>query len=249
MTDACLHGVAWNTPLGWIIARATNDELLGLSFGFRSRSAAVASLPKASNASIHVPADGPDWLRRLASRLTAFTDGRPDDFRDAPLSLNHLGAFQRKVVACCRQIPFGAVVTYGQLAAQAGSPRAARAVGTTMSGNRFPLIVPCHRVVGAHGLGGYSAVDGLSTKRRLLELEGAWSALQARGLRRNKQEAVASCIDAANLRFGLDQQPRVKDGRGPQGLERAPPETSLPSTSTRTSPRPIHPLQTILTTD
>ena len=175
MADACVHGVAWNTPLGWMVARATNDELLSLSFGYPSRNAALAAERNKSLPSALAPPAGPDWLRRLTSRLTAFTAGRPDDFLDVPLSLGHLGPFQRKVIACCRAIPYGTVVSYGQLAAEAGSPRAARAVGTTMSGNRFPLIVPCHRVVGAQGLGGYSAVDGLNAKRRLLRLEGAWS--------------------------------------------------------------------------
>ena len=74
----------------------------------------------------------------------------------------------------CRLIPYGQVLTYGELAERAGSPRAARAVGNVMRTNRFPLIVPCHRVVGAAGaLGGYSAPTGLKMKRRLLRLEAA----------------------------------------------------------------------------
>jgi methylated-DNA-[protein]-cysteine S-methyltransferase len=65
------------------------------------------------------------------------------------------------------------VSTYGDLAAAIGSPGAARAVGSVMARNCFPLIVPCHRVLGAGGsLGGYSAPDGLRMKRRLLAMEG-----------------------------------------------------------------------------
>jgi methylated-DNA-[protein]-cysteine S-methyltransferase len=62
-------------------------------------------------------------------------------------------------------------VTYGELAALAGYPRAQRAAGTFCAGNRFPLVVPCHRVVGASGLGSYGSL-GLDYKRRLLALEG-----------------------------------------------------------------------------
>jgi len=66
------------------------------------------------------------------------------------------------------------VLTYGQLATRAGSPRSARAVGNVMASNRVPLIIPCHRVVAAGGaLGGFSAPHGTRLKRRLLKLEGA----------------------------------------------------------------------------
>jgi methylated-DNA-[protein]-cysteine S-methyltransferase len=65
-------------------------------------------------------------------------------------------------------------MTYGALAATAGHPRAARAVGNCMAGNCVPLIVPCHRVVRAGGdIGPYSAAEGSATKRRLLEMEAA----------------------------------------------------------------------------
>ncbi len=83
-------------------------------------------------------------------------------------------AFQRAVIDHCRRIPRGEVLTYGQLAERAGYPRSARAVGNVMATNRVPLIVPCHRVVGAGGnLGGFSAPQGLQMKRRLLRLEGS----------------------------------------------------------------------------
>src|SRR5437762_530922 len=65
-------------------------------------------------------------------------------------------------------------LTYGDLSAAAGAPGAARAVGNVMAQNRYPIIVPCHRVVGSAGsLGGFSARDGISMKRRMLEMEGA----------------------------------------------------------------------------
>ena len=71
-------------------------------------------------------------------------------------------------------MPRGETVSYAELAGRAGSPNAARAVGGVMAGNRVPLLVPCHRVVGAGGrLGGFSAPTGVELKKRLLALEAA----------------------------------------------------------------------------
>ena len=77
------------------------------------------------------------------------------------------------VIKNCRRIGWGETLTYGQLAEAAGSPRAARAVGTVMSGNRFPIIVPCHRVVSSTGnrFGGFTAPGGVPMKKRMLKLE------------------------------------------------------------------------------
>jgi methylated-DNA-[protein]-cysteine S-methyltransferase len=97
-----------------------------------------------------------------------------DSFLDVRLDLADYSPFQSAVVQHCRRIPIGQTITYGELARRAGSPGAARAVGQVMACNRFPLIVPCHRVVGANGsLGGFSARNGLNMKRRLLRIEGA----------------------------------------------------------------------------
>ena len=80
--------------------------------------------------------------------------------------------FQTAVSDALRAVPYGETVTYGELAALAGHPNAHRAAGTFCARNRFPLFVPCHRVVAADGLGSYGSL-GLDYKRRLLELEGA----------------------------------------------------------------------------
>ena len=78
-----------------------------------------------------------------------------------------------EVYRALRRVRRGRTVAYGELAALAGRPGSARSVGAFMARNRFPLLVPCHRVV-AHdgGLGGFSSSGGLSDKRRLLTLEG-----------------------------------------------------------------------------
>jgi O-6-methylguanine DNA methyltransferase len=117
-------------------------------------------------------ADSPLALRELAGRLSCFARRFEDRFTDVPLEMDRLGPFTRRVVELCRAVPPGRTASYAELATQAGSPGAARAVGNAMATNRFPLIVPCHRVVGARGhLGGYSAPQGLAMKRRLLAAE------------------------------------------------------------------------------
>lgn len=107
----------------------------------------------------------------LAERLAAYFAGHREDFLDVDLDLEDATPFQRAVAERLRRIPYGETVTYGELAALAGRPGAARAAGTFCAQNRFGLVVPCHRVVGADGLGGYGAL-GLGYKRRLLRLEG-----------------------------------------------------------------------------
>lgn len=82
-------------------------------------------------------------------------------------------SFRDTIYALTKQIPRGKVATYGQLASLAGSPGAARAVGMCMKTNPYAPVVPCHRVVAADGsLTGYSAGNGVSTKREMLLKEG-----------------------------------------------------------------------------
>jgi methylated-DNA-[protein]-cysteine S-methyltransferase len=107
----------------------------------------------------------------LAERFRSYFAGERPDFRDVRLDLEGYTPFQLAVVDALRRIPYGEVVTYGELAALAGYPNAPRATGSVCAHNRFPLAVPCHRVVSAAGIGGYGA-SGVEIKRRLLELEG-----------------------------------------------------------------------------
>jgi methylated-DNA-[protein]-cysteine S-methyltransferase len=107
----------------------------------------------------------------LVERLRAYFAGRPDSFDDIDLDLEYETPFLERCAQELRAIPRGEVVTYGELAALAGSPGAARAAGSFCARNRLGLFVPCHRVVSASGLGSYGSY-GLDYKRRLLELEG-----------------------------------------------------------------------------
>jgi methylated-DNA-[protein]-cysteine S-methyltransferase len=107
----------------------------------------------------------------LVERFRAFLAGEAVDFADVEIDLEWATPLQRAIVAALRSVPRGEVVSYGELAALAGRPRAPRAAGAVCSENRFSFIVPCHRVVAAHGIGGYGDA-GVGIKRRLLALEG-----------------------------------------------------------------------------
>jgi methylated-DNA-[protein]-cysteine S-methyltransferase len=106
----------------------------------------------------------------LADRFAAYFAGEPCSFDAIELDLDGLPAFHRALVDALRAVSYGETVTYGELAALAGSPNAARAAGTFCAGNRYPLVIPCHRVVAADGIGGYGPL-GVEYKRRLLALE------------------------------------------------------------------------------
>jgi len=111
-----------------------------------------------------------DFATILVERLRAWFAGAADDFGDVELDLEPLTPFGRALAEVLRAVPRGEVVTYGELAALAGRPGAARAAGTFCARNELGIFVPCHRVVGAHGLGGFGSL-GLEYKRRLLALE------------------------------------------------------------------------------
>ncbi len=106
----------------------------------------------------------------LADRMRAYFAGGRDSFTDVAIDVDDATPFQQAVVDALRRVPFGEVVTYGELAALAGYPNAQRAAGSVCAHNRWPIVVPCHRVVAAGGIGSYGA-SGIEIKRRLLEHE------------------------------------------------------------------------------
>lgn len=110
----------------------------------------------------------PDLLRRLHSYFA----GERVSFADVPLDEDWATPFQAALADALRHVPWGEVVSYGELSALAGRARAARAAGTFCAENRFSLFVPCHRVVSSGGIGGYGSL-GVEYKRCLLALEGA----------------------------------------------------------------------------
>ncbi|HEY3961678.1 MAG TPA: methylated-DNA--[protein]-cysteine S-methyltransferase [Gaiellaceae bacterium] len=116
------------------------------------------------------PMEGSHPGHVLARRLQAFFSGEPDDFRDVELDVEEDGFFA-ECARALRAVPRGEVVTYGELAALAGRPGAARAAGTFCGRNKLGVFIPCHRVVSAGGIGTFGDL-GVDYKRRMLALEG-----------------------------------------------------------------------------
>jgi methylated-DNA-[protein]-cysteine S-methyltransferase len=114
----------------------------------------------------------PPHVERAIERITALVGGEGADLSELPLDLAEIEPFDRRVADVARAIPAGETLTYGELATRIGAAGEAREVGAALARNRFPIIVPCHRVVAADGkLGGFSAPGGVQTKLRLLEIE------------------------------------------------------------------------------
>ncbi len=180
---------AFATQLGYMAVATLEGELVGLSFGHPTARVARESLERfhartggklLKQASLEDSTESTLFSDRIIDRLTRFAEGEVVEFDDVAVSTAGMTEFQRQVIAACRAITWGETLSYGELAARVGHPGAARAVGTVMSKNRVPLVVPCHRVLASGGnLGGYSAPQGLAMKRRLLALEKQGQAVAA----------------------------------------------------------------------
>jgi methylated-DNA-[protein]-cysteine S-methyltransferase len=116
----------------------------------------------------------PPDIEHVMQRLVALLAGEPSDLSDVEIDTADTPDFNRRVYEIARQIPAGATLTYGQIAARLGDRSLAREVGEALGQNPIPIIVPCHRVLAADGkAGGFSGPGGVRTKLRLLEIEGA----------------------------------------------------------------------------
>ncbi len=112
-------------------------------------------------------------LPKFKREADAYFKGEPATF-DFAIDFTDRPPFHRKVLEACRTVKYGETISYGGLAARAGNPRAARAVGQAMRNNPLPLIIPCHRVLQSNGgIGGFNAPEGVCLKRRMLDLEAS----------------------------------------------------------------------------
>lgn len=153
----------WQCELGWMAAVAGQEGLIRLVFRQEKRQL-LAELEGVAEG------DSP-LLQRVREQLEQYLEGSRTSF-DLPIDLSGQTAFAQKVLGALSEVGYGQIVSYGQLAALSGSPKAARAVGRVMAGNPLPIVIPCHRVMGSSGaLTGYSGGGGTATKEKLLQLE------------------------------------------------------------------------------
>lgn len=116
----------------------------------------------------------PSHIQQVIDDIVALLQGEPRDFSAVALDMEGVPQFHQNVYAVARAIPAGATLSYGDIATRLGDRSVARDVGEALGQNPFPIIVPCHRVLAAGGkVGGFSAAGGITTKLRLLNIEGA----------------------------------------------------------------------------
>jgi methylated-DNA-[protein]-cysteine S-methyltransferase len=113
-------------------------------------------------------------VQRAIDRIVELLAGKPDDLQDIPLDLDGVPEFNRGVYDIARTIPPGQTMTYGDIAKRLGGVELSRDVGQALGHNPCPIVVPCHRVLAAGNKpGGFSANGGVSTKLKMLAIEGA----------------------------------------------------------------------------
>jgi methylated-DNA-[protein]-cysteine S-methyltransferase len=169
-TQEGLADVAYShadSPLGPLLLAVTPRGLACVSYSeFRSEDETLGWIAsRLSPRVIEVPAR----LDSVRRQLDDYFGGRRRSF-ELPIDWGLVGDFGRRVLGQTARIPYGAVATYGDVAREIGSPRAARATGNALGSNPMPIVVPCHRVVASGGkMGGYTG--GLERKQLLLTLE------------------------------------------------------------------------------
>ncbi len=158
---------SFKTKLGMVRTAATSKGLAIVSLPNESRHYYEGKIEQYF--SDHEIFQGGPINQKAEKQIRSFLDSKLKKF-SLPLDIQAT-PFYRQVLMRVSKIPYGKTMSYGEIAAALGNPRAARAVGTANARNNLPLVVPCHRVVGSNGLGGYGG--GLSVKKRLLKMEGA----------------------------------------------------------------------------
>jgi O-6-methylguanine DNA methyltransferase len=161
----------------------------------------------------------PSTVKRAIDQILALLDGKPARLDTIALDMTRVPPFHRKVYEAARAVGPGSTLSYGDIAERVGSPGAARAVGQALKKNPFAIIVPCHRVLASGGkIGGFTANGGISTKQRLLSLEGTQLA-KARRAERDPAAELDAAIAVAHLRKVDPTLGKLIDRIGPYRLE------------------------------
>jgi methylated-DNA-[protein]-cysteine S-methyltransferase len=159
------------TPIGACGIAWSGDAVVATHLPEASQAKTAARLAARAGATEGEP---PDAIQRAISSITALLEGEGTDLNFVACDFSRVDAFAAKVYAATRAIPPGETQSYGAIAVQLGDKSLAQSVGRALGRNPFPIIVPCHRVVGANGrLTGFSANGGVETKLRMLVIERA----------------------------------------------------------------------------
>ncbi len=159
------------TPIGHCGIAWRDESVVATHLPEGTSSATAASLAQRAKASEGEP---PLAVQDAIASITALLEGANVDLADIVCDFNGIEPFSAAVYRATRAIPAGQTLTYGEIAANVGDKQLARKVGTVLGRNPLPIIVPCHRVIGANGkLTGFSAHGGIDTKKKILEIEGA----------------------------------------------------------------------------
>lgn len=165
-----MHGYVLETPAGWVAWLWSSGGLYSLTLPRPTPAEATAAVGGEGRVMDLWSGEGKREERELATALGRYFEGECLSLTGVPLDWSGYRPFTRRVLQAVRCIPWGRTLTYGEVAAAIGEPKAARAVGNALGRNRTPLVVPCHRVVAANGKpGGWSGPPGW--KERLLQLE------------------------------------------------------------------------------
>jgi methylated-DNA-[protein]-cysteine S-methyltransferase len=157
-----------DSPFGPLLLAATKRGLVRLAFPEEDIDSVLERLAREISPRI---VEAPAPLDSPRRELEEYFSGRRQEFELA-LDWTLIGGFGRRVLRVTAEIPYGGVLSYGEVAADAGSPRGSRAAGNALGSNPIPIVIPCHRVLRSGGaIGGYGG--GPERKRWLLELEGA----------------------------------------------------------------------------
>ena len=168
---ASLAATLFDTAIGRCGIAWSERGIAGLQLPESAGAARGALLSRFPDAVETAP---PPSVLAVIDAVTALLAGGDPPLGAVPLDWTGVGAFERAVYEATRAIPRGSTRSYGEIAAAVGDPGAARAVGQALGRNPVPVIVPCHRVLAADGRpGGFSAPGGVSTKLRMLAIEGA----------------------------------------------------------------------------
>lgn len=170
-------GSAENTPLGtiWLAVRA--GQLIAVSID-RDKQIFLKNVQKLTN-STDIALDL-QAIQPFATQIHAYLAGEQESF-SLPIDWSVMTRGQAQILRVVDAIPYGKTRTYGEIAIELGMPHGAQAVGHANATNPMPLVIPCHRVLGAgNKLVGYNAPKGVETKAWLLQLEGRFPARQLR---------------------------------------------------------------------